>query len=529
MSNNSYNSSNSNQDFKDMDSSDGLQINANNESLKLNESNPISIHIYLRIPKTMRLGTRKINWLWMNAMPKVGEETYSSFINDSSMKKQLVNKNTVLRLKMSQRNSLRKSNNNKSTKMKTLGGIKFLQYLYDSYDNENYSLAKNISNFRGTKVTFKHKVKETIPSYAYLKLAILSAKNLSALNLQGVKKSLKLELTFFQTEIFDTSCKEAADSSSSKSSTTVQKCIHKLLQVVYVMSNNANSSSSRQFFIQDTLKAAKKSPYSRNSAKELENHKMDDESNNEVLASLFQEKLKKFVEFISSKVIHYPSKSQAISTPNIPLFKIVNNDSSDSLNKESALRTNYSHLSSSDLKENVETFVSSNSLQPSSMSSSIVDTGKNTLKEMWQNKSKNFNSNSKLQSKIGVKFDNRKKNYGVAWNRIKCKRWLDIIPSSTMAKVTYDSNIDLEYHAYGDVNSNKQQRETTITNNNVYNGDNEFNKAGIKIVLPKTHKGSLNSSVQLYCAAQIRLPHGYWPNIKVTVIQGKPNAFEYTL
>merc|ERR1712136_674495 len=43
---------------------------------------------------------------------------------------------------------------------------------------------------------------------------------------------------------------------------------------------------------------------------------------------------------------------------------------------------------------------------------------------------------------------------------------------------------------------------------------------GIKVILPKTHKGSFNSSVQLYCAAQIRLPHGYWPNIKVTVIQG---------
>ena len=321
MSNNSYNSSDFNQDFKYLDSSDGLQINANNESLKLNESNPINIHIYLRIPKTMRLGTRKINWLWMNAMPKVGEETYSSFINDSSMKKQLVNKNTVLRLKLSQANSLKTSNNNKSAKIKTLGEIKFLQYVYDSYDNENYSLAKNISNIRGTKVTFKHKVKTAIPSYAYLKVAILSAKNLSALNLQGVKKSLKLELTFFRSEIFNTSCKEAADSSSFKSSTTVQKCIHKLLQVVYVMSNNANSSSSRQSLIQDSLKAAKKLPYSRNSAKELENHEMDDESNKEVLALLFHAKLKKFAEFTSSKVIHYPSKSQVISTPNIPIIK----------------------------------------------------------------------------------------------------------------------------------------------------------------------------------------------------------------
>ena len=77
--------------------------------------------------------------------------------------------------------------------------------------------------------------------------------------------------------------------------------------------------------------------------------------------------------------------------------------------------------------------------------------------------------------------------------------------------------------------SNKQHSRKSTTNNNVHSSDKEFNKVGMKTSLRKAHKDSSNSSVQLYCAAQIRLPQGYWPRIKVTVIQGKPNEFKYIL
>ena len=43
----------------------------------------------------------------------------------------------------------------------------------------------------------------------------------------------------------------------------------------------------------------------------------------------------------------------------------------------------------------------------------------------------------------------------------------------------------------------------------------------------KFHKSNLETNPQhtvssfVHCAAQFRLPYGYWPRIKVTVIQGK--------
>ena len=83
--------------------------------------------------------------------------------------------------------------------MMTIATIWMLASVHENHQSFSQFLL-SLPTQTDTKVTFKHKVKTAIPSYAYLKVAILSAKNLSALNLQGVKKSLKLELTFFQTE-----------------------------------------------------------------------------------------------------------------------------------------------------------------------------------------------------------------------------------------------------------------------------------------------------------------------------------------
>ena len=522
----SFTSNQFNQDFEQFDTLSQQTKNFNDENVRLIESNPIVIHIYIRIPIKMTLGNKKINWLWVDTMPENGEERYSPFSNESPTTNGSIHKNTVLQLKMSSPSIGKNLNTNNSTKIEALKGVKFLQYSYNSSGNTNLSLAKNTSNSSKAKVSVKNKETETNSSYAYLKLAIVSAKNLSVLNLQGLTNSLKLELTFFQSEIINTSCKEDEVPSSSDSSASIQNCIHKLLQVVYVINNNPNTTFSKRSFIQNNLKVMRQSSGKANTTKVLENYKLYNQSNKEVVSIPFQTKLKKFKEFISPKVIHYPAKSRTISSLNIPLFKIVNNNRSDSPNKKSALRTSNSHQSKSDLEGNVETLLSSKSLQPSPMSSPVVDNRKNIFKEIKQKKTNDIKSILKSQQKLSKKLENKEKRTNIDWEEIMCKDWLDITTSSSIVEISYDSNIDPENHINGEVNASKPQSETTTTNHNLYNGDKEFNKAGIKIILPKTRKESLNSSVQLYCAAQIRLPHGYWPNIKVTVIQGKPNGFE---
>ena len=454
----------------------------NYEETNLSENGPIEIVIYLRIPKTVAAGRRITNWSWVDADTKS---------NKSSINNKTGDRAKVMLVKMPRLDIFRSQTTNDIKNIKIRTRNKFLQK--HSSENLNYSLTEDTSSFKRQNETPKEKENNNT-TYTYLKLAIISGKNLSVLN--RFENVLTLHLTFFQNENFHTSSMANAVPSSCASSGSIQN-LQKLLQVVYVINNNRNKTFAKHSSIHDSSKVRKNLAQTRNITTGFESHKWYDISNkNAVSSTPFQTKLKNFKEFISSKVIHYPSKSQAISTSHTPLFKIANNNRSPWVNKENALRTNSSHLSNSDLIENVETLVSSNLLQPSSMSSSYLDTRKNTLKNNeWKNL-KQHKFLSKTSPKIYLKSANEIYNRDSSWNERMCENWLEVQTKSPLVEISYKSN-------------NDQQTD-----------------ANSGFTLQKSHKDSLNSSVQTYCAAQIRLPRGYWPSIKVTVIQGKPLDFE---
>ena len=482
-SNNSHDTSKyQNSHFEHLNNFEDMPNVVNYKEMNLNENAPIEIEIYLRIPKTVAAGERITNWSWVDA------ETKS---NKSSINNKTGDRATVMLVKMPRLDIFRSQNTNDIKNIKICTRNKFL--IKHSSDNLNYTLTEDISSFKKKNKTTKEKENDNT-TYTYLKLAIISGKNL--LDLNRLKNVLTLHLTFFQNINFHTSGMANAVPSSCASSGSIQN-LQKLVQVVYVINHNRNKTFTKHSSIHDSSKVRKNLAQTRDITTGFESHKWYDISNkNAVSSTPFQTKLKKFKEFVSSKVIHYPSKSQAISTSHTPLFKIANNNRSPWVNKENALRTNSSHLSNSDLIENVETLVSSNLLQPSSMSSSYHDTRKNTLSN---NEWKNLQQDkflTKSTPKIYLKSANENYNRESSWNERMCENWLDVHTKSPLVEISYKSN-------------NDQQTD-----------------ANSGFTLQKSHKDSLNSSVQTYCAAQIRLPHGYWPSIKVTVIQGKPFDFE---
>ena len=500
-----------NQDCEHLSILDALPNNVTyKHRRKLKDYNSISIHIYLRIANNMTAGDNAINWLWVNATSGIEYRNFGLFTNDSSIKEEeKAGGTTVLKVEMTSLNSVAKkkySSNHltvKGTNIKILQNVTLLQYSYAPLRSVNDTLTKNRGEFGGSKMSLNNEEKKVLTSYSYLEIARISGKNLSVTSLRSLKRSLKLKISFFQNEILNSFSGMLDDvPSGCKSSRSIQKCVQKLLQVVYVINNNPNKTFPQHSRTEDTSKIGKSAAdRAKNTVEVPQNHERHNgESNNKIASVVLPTELIKFKEKLNFKAIHYPSKSQTISTSNIPLFKIANNNSSAWLNKESALRTNSSHMSNSDLKGNVEIPILSKSFQPSSKSPQ-VQTRKNTFKQEW-NKRKQPSTSSKL-----------------------CKDWLDVFSSSSLIEIEYKPNYGFQNADIRNKLLNKQQSRKSTKNHNVRSGDGQFNKLGMRISTPKTYKDSSNSPVQLYCAAQIRLPHGYWPRIKVTVIQGKPNDF----
>ena len=505
------------------------------------DNNSHKIDIYLRIKNIMMTADKGkvLYWVWVNSPPTIGNH-FCPYINDTVLKIRMLSESNEKGKRFAKDQSF-------DWKIKKLRNRAFLRYYINESLNDSKHEFKQRSNFfRASKMIpdFETEEKQMYSDHAYLKIATISG-NISSLNMKSLDNLLYIEAGFFQNNLFNIPGVEEIVVSHCKSKKYF-KCMQEIIEIVYVLNDDHKITTKRS--LNDT-KVAKQMSTTTSAYKMSEHHKRHRRSNNRIVSSdaaifptTFTNNNDIEKERSNSTVINYTYKSQLpTSQPPLsrPLFKISNNNNNGlrsvaRSNKKSALP--HVHLSNGpDLKENDEVFVS-NSLTPSSILIPRRENSKLKYKT-FSNKTKNYSSYLKSKSKINLKsgynkqlltedtnFYSSSKNLNDATHRSSpqkrsiCENWFHISSDSPIITIT-----DVSVHLQEDTLAKEifgEQKSAKSTNESNGSSD-KFDKSN----LGTNTQHSLSSFV--HCAAQIRLPYGYWPRIKVTVIQGKLHTLFY--
>ena len=465
--------------------------------LKGNDS--LKIDIYLRIKHVQTTDKKRVYWLWVSPTTRsaIGKPL-CPYIND-----------TVGRIQMlSNLNEQRLSDDLASMglNIKTLRKPSCLQYhIRPSVDSNN------LHESQKENPLFKEKIN------SLLRIATMSG-NVSSFYTLSLKSLINLEAVFFQDNFFNIPRIETQEKQHSCSSKKEYlRCLQKLIEIAYVISGDAKlgklySSSnvmlrgkSRMVSIEDI---------------QGEHHKRHRRSSSPVSNAISPTSYSGFKEYLNSKIINYPYKSPTNTLPYAHLFEIENGNGSAWINMKSALPNSFLR-STRDLKKSDEIFTS-NSQTPSSI---LVPRKNESRSIMILDKIKRNNSSSmEVTSKTKIESGYQKKLFtknanvplsstetGAQKQLLKqffCQNWFHISSDSSTVTVS-ESYVRLSNHS----TTNEVLYETKNTNiGGSSNGkeSQELNNGGTSLV---------------HCAAEIRLPYGYWPRIKTTVTQGKPHAF----
>jgi hypothetical protein len=523
-----------------------LDLFARSGKDKLKNNNSHKIDIYLSIKNSMMTADKGkvLYWLWVNSPPTIGNH-FCPYINDTILQIKVLSESNEKEKRLAKGESF-------GWKIKTLRNRAFLRYYINTSLNDSKHEFKPRSNsFRASKMIpdLEAEEKQMFSDHAYLKIATISG-NISSLNMKSSENLLQIEAGFFQNNLFNISeVKETVGFHCE--STNYFKCMQEHIEIVYVLKDDHEIIT--KYSLNDTKVLKNMNNTTSENKMSEQHHKRHRRSNNRIVSSntdaaifptMFTNNIDIEKERSNSTVINYTYKSELpTSQPPFsrPLFKISNNNNNGSArsNKKSALpsTSNSVHLSNGpDLKENDEVFVS-NSLTPSSI---LIPRRENSkLKHnTFSNNTIHYSSYLKSRSKINLKsvynkqlltqdtnFYSSSKNLNDATHgsstqkRNICENWFHISSDSPMITIL-DVSVHLQEDTLAkDVFGEKKSAKSTNERNS---GSDKFDKSN----LGTNPQHSVSSLVQ--CAAQIRLPHGYWPRIKVTVIQGKLQMLFYS-